>query len=147
SWFRPHVLSLRGFKGWDALTASPVLSEVRALNLRLRKSDETLQPLATASQLGHLRRRRLSGDDQEAAALQALFSSDILANVEELHFTSHNGKGSAGLAAALGQSRRLGHLRHLDLFMNPLTDAGAALLAKAPALAGVRELKMHFCGI
>jgi uncharacterized protein (TIGR02996 family) len=144
-WFRPHVLSLRTFEGWDELAASEALSEVRRLDVRVSDGD-ALRALAAAPHLGRLRQASVSGEKHEAAALGELFTSGVLSGVEELSFCDWKEKASAGLAAALRGCRRLPTLRRLRL-TSRFGDAEAAVLAGSPVLEGVRELNLASCEI
>jgi uncharacterized protein (TIGR02996 family) len=145
-WFRPHVLSLENFAGWEAFAASPALWEVRNLSLHVRDEGFPLVALASSANLGNIRKLFLNGDGM-GAALGRLLESDGLAGVRELAITSYDGSGSPGIAPALRECQGLPALRDLDLFMNPLDRDEAAQLAQSPALAGVRILKLHSCAL
>jgi uncharacterized protein (TIGR02996 family) len=142
-WFRPHVLDLETFPGWDEFAISPALSAVRNLTLQVRDAGNPLAALAGSPHLGNLRKLFLSGDELDTASLTRLLHSQHLTNLRDLAITSYDGRGSPGIATALRDCRTLSALVDLDLFMNPLDSANAALLAKSPALAGVRILKLH----
>src|SRR5262249_25207255 len=79
---RPQVLEVypeRGcLSGWEALMASPVLSEVRSLECGIPTGAPVLALLAGAKHLTRLTRLILCGDAFPEASLHALFHSSAL---------------------------------------------------------------------
>jgi uncharacterized protein (TIGR02996 family) len=144
-WFRPHDLHLETFPGWDRFATSSALSAVRALDLRLRERG-SLDALARAPSLASLRILYLTGDEMDAGSLTRLLHSQHLAGLRELTLSSYNGRGNRCIATALSGCRSLSGLRDLGLFLSGLDDeSNAALLATSPALAGLRNFRLHSC--
>jgi hypothetical protein len=138
------------------LAAMPQLRGVTVLNLQENHFTDTgLAALLRSPHLGALRRLFLGGrphwspyynenpcqslGDSGAAALA---SSGVLSGLSELVLCSAS-VGPAGAAALAGAEAP--HLRRLDLSNNPLGSRGAAALARAVFLSGLREVVLSLC--
>jgi uncharacterized protein (TIGR02996 family) len=140
---RPHQLSVSpqggSIGGWEALAASPVLSEVRSLECGIPSKSPALSLLARAPHLNRLTRLHLSGDDFPAPALRALFAAPGLQGLTDLHVGGYSGNIGGITAAALAASP-LRRLERLELGSNAIGDDEARALARSPAVASLRRL-------
>jgi uncharacterized protein (TIGR02996 family) len=140
---RPHDLYFEpgsaSIPSWDALMASPVLSEVRSLDCFVTDETPVLLMLARAKHLTRLTRLYLFGDDFSERPLRALLDSPVVAGLVELQVSGY-GDYPAGIARALAASRTMHRLEHLDLGQSAIDDSEVVVLARSPVVERLRSL-------
>jgi uncharacterized protein (TIGR02996 family) len=141
---RPHVLGLSpdpaDLSSWEALMASPVLSEVRDLESSIPDRSPALEILARAAHLRKLNRLYLSGDQFPGPALRLFFDSPAAAELDDLSIAGYSGDVT-GIAGALAASTAVRKLRRLDLGFNSVGVVEARALARSPVLETVTTLE------
>lgn len=124
--------------GLAALARDPSLANTMALDLNENPlGDEGLRILGESRHTGALKALWLTRVGATDAGVEALAQSDM--PVEQLYL-GFNQVGPAGVKALLGLKNA--RLAILHLAYNPLTDAGARLLAESPRLAALERLEV-----
>jgi uncharacterized protein (TIGR02996 family) len=136
--------------GAGALAASPHLGRLRRLDLRQNPLGPAgAEALAGADRLASLTRLVLAGTDVGVPRLYSLARISDLLRVPAVDLTG-NDLTSAALKAILtppaGEDGPV-RLRELDLSHNEFGEAGARVLAEAPALGGLAVLRLAGCDI
>jgi uncharacterized protein (TIGR02996 family) len=134
--------------GARTLAGSPHLGALRRLDLRQNPVGPVgAEAVAASERLADLEWLNLSGCGVGGPRLHTLARPGVLLRVAGLDL-SGNALGAAGLKVLLTPPPDVPvRVRELDLSRNDLGEAGARVLAGAPALAGLRSLKLAECGL
>jgi uncharacterized protein (TIGR02996 family) len=133
----------------SALLKAKWFARLRVLDLADNAiGDGGVKALAAHPVAKTLRVLRLGNNAFGRGGLAALAADGAFPELTTLSLHSHHTRRAkpADLAAFL-TALRLPRLRHLDLGMWPLGNAGAKALAQNPALAGLTRLNVEGCGI
>jgi uncharacterized protein (TIGR02996 family) len=130
-----------GAEGAQILGQSPILNELRFLNLHWNKiGDGGLEALAQARSLHRLEHLDLTNNQIHAEGMAALGASRVLANLRHLVLRDNYLHDSSIVAFAA--SRTLTKLACLHLQDNRFGAEGAQALAECPALSALTELNL-----
>ena len=140
---RPHKLILPAdeadSRGCAALMASPVLSELRELELDLEGSDAAIKLLAGASHVQRLEKLHISGNDLPASDLRSLFCSPVAQTLTDLGISGYSGNLN-GIALSLAGQTSLRQLKQLDLGFNDISTSDGEMLARSRAIESLVHL-------
>jgi uncharacterized protein (TIGR02996 family) len=140
---RPHKLTLPAdeadSRGCSAFLASPVLSELRDLELDLEGNHDAIRFLAAARHVHKLERLYISGDDFPASGLRELFQSSVVSTLSDLSISGYSGN-LRDVALSLAGKTALRQLRRLDLGFNEVTTSDGEALAGSQAIESLVHL-------
>ena len=147
---RLEELHLKNLELSDSGTALPKvlnagLTNLKSLDLSNSACSALVPALLKSEVLSNLVWLRLEGNPIPAEAMEALAASGCLSRFGELVLRKCH-LGAEELRPLL-ETSDWGVIDELQLGMNPLGDAGVALLAECPHLEQIRKLNLRSCGI
>jgi uncharacterized protein (TIGR02996 family) len=144
----PHFERLRierGYftpAGWRALASTPIFSTLRELDLNRCGLHRGLMILLESPHRPNLRTLRLSEEDLNDGAVQAILEHDW-PELAHLDLSANDGLNDTTVGALAG--KHWPRLRSLDLGISDLGDSGLAALAQSDRLPSLRSLVLGAC--
>lgn len=145
--FRPHKLRVKleidGNREWKAFANSSAVEEIRSLVLSGADRKGVLDSIARSPHFQHLDHLFLQADNFSVKSLRALFDSDTVSRLSQLHINTMTGIGHAGVGAALAASHTIRGLRHLSLSCLTIDETDGLCLARSSVVETLQSLDFY----